>query len=447
MNKPKKNVREVALDVLEAIDKHQSYSNLLLNQVIKKYQITGPDTGLLTEIVYGTIQRKMTLDYYLQPFIKKKVEHWVRILLRLSLYQMIYLDKVPDRAIIFEAVEIAKKRGHRGIVGLVNGILRSVQREGLQSLASITDPVEKLSIETSHPHWLVKRWVNQYGYEKAKEMCEENLLAPVQTIRINETKTNREDVCRLLEKEGFSVEMSPIIPESIRILNGNAAHSDLFRKGYFSIQDESSMAVAYALEISPNMTVLDACAAPGGKTGHIAELLKGAGRVTSLDLHPHKIKLIKENASRLGLENIDAKVMDSRHARDSFQSESFDRILVDAPCSGLGVLRRKPDIKYTKTDQDIQSLKEVQLRILDETAVLLKKGGLLVYSTCTVDLEENFGTAAEFLERHKDFEPHSLALPEALSHLVNEGANTIQIFPQDFGGDGFFISCFRKKQQ
>ncbi|MBS4198907.1 16S rRNA (cytosine(967)-C(5))-methyltransferase RsmB [Bacillus sp. FJAT-49732] len=445
MNKQKKTVREAALDVLIAIDQHQSYSNLLLNQVIKKYQITGPDTGLLTEIVYGTIQRKMTLDYYLQPFIKKKLEQWVHILLRLSLYQMIYLDKVPDRAIIFEAVEIAKKRGHRGIVGLVNGILRSVQREGLRSLDAITDPVEKLSIETSHPLWLVRRWIDQYGFEKAKAMCEENLLAPVQTVRINETKTNREEVCSMLEVEGFSVEVSPIISESIRILKGNAANSDLYKKGYYSIQDESSMAVAYALEIAPNMAVLDACAAPGGKTGHIAELLKGTGKVTSLDLHPHKIKLIKENASRLGLNNIDALVMDSRHSGDSFQSESFDRILVDAPCSGLGVLRRKPDIKYSKTDEDIQSLREVQLRILDATASLLKKGGLLVYSTCTVDLEENFGTAAAFLELHEDFESHALTLPTALSHFIKEGSNTIQIFPQDFGGDGFFISCFRKK--
>jgi len=445
MNKQKKTVREAAMDVLEAIDKHQSYSNLLLNKVINKYQISGPDTGLLTEIVYGTIQRKMTLDFYLQPFIKKKPEHWVLILLRLSLYQMVYLDKIPDRAIIFEAVEIAKKRGHKGIVGLVNGILRSVQREGLQSLDSITDPIERLSMETSHPLWLVQRWTEQYGFEKAKAMCEENLLAPVQTARINEIKTTREEVCRLLEAEGFAVDPSPIIPEAIRILKGNIAHSVLYKKGYFSIQDESSMAVAHALEISPHLTVLDACAAPGGKTGHIAELLKGTGKVTALDLHPHKIKLIKENASRLGLDNIDALVMDSRHSSESFNRETFDRVLVDAPCSGLGVLRRKPDIKYTKTNQDIQSLREVQLSILDETASLLKRGGLLVYSTCTVDLEENFGTAAAFLEQNEDFEPHALALPKELLHFVEEGSNAIQIFPQDFGGDGFFISCFRKK--
>ena len=168
MNKPKKNVREIALEVLEAIDKHQSYSNLLLNQVIKKHHITGLDTGLLTEIVYGTIQRKMALDYYLQPFLKKKVEHWVLILLRLSLYQMVYLDKVPERAVVHEAVEIAKKRGHKGITGVVNGVLRSIQRQGLPSLDLIKDPLERLSIETSHPIWLVERWNEQYGFEKTK---------------------------------------------------------------------------------------------------------------------------------------------------------------------------------------------------------------------------------------------------------------------------------------
>ena len=251
-------------------------------------------------------------------------------------------------------------------------------------------------------------------------------------------------VLAALEEEGFSVQPSPIIPVAIRILKGNLVHSEAFKKGLITIQDESSMAVAYALEIVPNISVLDACAAPGGKTTHIAELLDGTGSVTALDLHPHKIKLIMENTERLGLENVKAEAMDSRHAVDAFNEESFDRVLVDAPCTGFGVLRRKPDIKYSKKEEDIDSLNKIQLSILNEAARLVKEDGLLVYSTCTVDQDENIGTIQPFLVNHPDFEPHALQLPEGLAPLTE--THTLQIFPQDFGGDGFFISCFRKKK-
>ncbi|GIN70519.1 ribosomal RNA small subunit methyltransferase B [Bacillus sp. J14TS2] len=445
MNKKKKSVREAALHILELIDKQQSYSNLLLNQVIQKENITGPNVGLLTELVYGTIQRKQTLDYYLQPFLRKQPDSWVLNLLRLSIYQMVYLDKIPDRAILFEAVEIAKKRGHKGISSFANGILRQVQRQGVPSLADIVDPIEQLSVETSHPLWLVQRWNKQFGWEKTKAMCEYNLLPPVQTARVNTVRTTVQEVIPLLKEEGFEVQSSPIIPEGLRVLRGNIAHSKVYKAGLISIQDESSMAVAYALELSPDFAVLDACAAPGGKTGHIAEKLQGTGKVVALDLHAHKVKLINENAKRLGLQNIEARVMDSRTASQALQAESFDRVLVDAPCSGLGVLRRKPDIKYSKTIQDIAALSQVQLEILNESAKLLKENGLLIYSTCTVDLEENLETVNEFLRQHEHFTPHDIHLPNNLAHLVDPKANKLQIFPQDFGGDGFFIAAFKKE--
>ncbi|WP_144461445.1 16S rRNA (cytosine(967)-C(5))-methyltransferase RsmB [Siminovitchia fortis] len=443
MNKHKKNVREAALDIIEAVERNRSYSNLLLNETIKKYQFTGADAALLTEISYGTIQRKMTLDYYLNPFVKKKVEHWVRLLLRLSVYQMVYLDKIPDRAVIHEAVEIAKRRGHKGIAGLVNGVLRSIQRKGIPSLDEIKDPTVRLSIETSHPEWLVKRWIDQYGFDQAKKMCEENLLAPVQTARVNETLTNREHVIEQLKEEGISAVPSPLLPFGIQAVEGNLARSKAYKEGLFTIQDESSMLVAYALELEPGQRVLDACAAPGGKTTHIAEMLDNTGKVIALDLHPHKVKLIMDQVKRLHLKNVEAKAMDSRKTGDVFEMESFDRVLVDAPCSGLGVLRRKPDIKYSKAEEDIYALKSVQTDILNETSKLVKKGGLLVFSTCTVDKEENEETAAHFLEHHPEFEPNCLRMPGALPMKDNE--YSLQIFPQDFGGDGFFISSFRKK--
>ncbi|GIN83751.1 ribosomal RNA small subunit methyltransferase B [Heyndrickxia sporothermodurans] len=443
MGNRKKNVRESALEILEAVEKNQAYSNLLLNHVIKRNHISGHDIGLLTEITYGTLQRKYTLDFYLKPFIKKKLEKWVQILLRLSLYQMIYLDKIPDRAVIYEAVEIAKNRGHRGISSLVNGVLRAIQREGVPSLDLIKDPIERIATETSHPKWMVSRWVSQFGIEKTKAMCQTNLLAPTQTARVNTTKATRNLVVEMLEGEGFEIQESPIVDEAIRCLKGNLAHSKAFADGFITIQDESSMLVAYALKVESNQFILDCCAAPGGKTTHIAEKLNQTGKVIALDLHEHKIKLIQENADRLGLTNIETKALDSRKVTEYFKKESFDRVLVDAPCSGLGVLRKKPDIKYSKSEEDLAALQSIQLSILEQAAQLLKPGGVLVYSTCTVDNEENENTVEQFLHRFSEFEPNPLRLTEAINTFIEE--YKVQIFPQDFGGDGFFIASFRKK--
>jgi 16S rRNA (cytosine967-C5)-methyltransferase len=448
MTNKKKNVREAAMDLLDTIEKNQSYSNLLLNTTIEKNKISPLDIGLLTELTYGTLQRRMALDFFLKPFIKnsKKLEKWVLQLLRITLYQMVYLDKIPDRAAIFEAVEIAKKRGHKGISGMVNGVLRSLQREGLPSLDVISDPIERLSIETSHPEWLVKRWVSQFGMERTKEMCEVNLTAPLQTARVNLTKTTIRECIEDLDEEGFLIEKSPIIPEAIRALKGNLAFSRAFKKGMITIQDESSMLAAYALAPNENELILDACAAPGGKSTHIAETMKLTGGVISLDLHEHKVKLINENAKRLGLGNIRTIAMDSRNAGEHFEKEYFDRILLDAPCSGLGVMRRKPDMKYTKKEQDLNQLSTIQQNLLKSVSPLVKKGGILVYSTCTVDKEENENTVFTFLQEHPEFEMDVTLkerMPEAIQPLVTEGF--LQILPQDFGSDGFFIACLRKK--
>lgn len=450
MTKTMKNVRETALELLETIEKNQSYSNLILHHAIEKNKVPKKDVGLLTELVYGTLQRKMTLDFYLSPFIKqpKKVEKWVLHLLRLTLYQMQFLDKIPEHASLNEAVEIAKKRGHKGIAGFVNGVLRSIQRQGVPSLAGISDPIERIAIETSHPLWLVTRWSNQFGLSKTKEMCELNLLAPTQTARVNLSRISREDCLELIREEGFLVEPSAVIPESIHCLKGNLASSQAFKEGFLTIQDESSMLVAYALGINQNEKILDACAAPGGKSTHIAEKLKGTGSVYSLDLHEHKVKLIKENANRLGLENIQVQALDSRKVGDHFSEGAFDRILLDAPCSGLGVMRRKPDMKYTKQEQDLSRLQSIQLDLLKAVSPLLKKDGILVYSTCTVDQEENEAVVRTFLENNPDFEGDlnwKVRMPEAIQPLIH--SYDLQVFPQDFGSDGFYIACLRKRKK
>ncbi|MBC6971875.1 16S rRNA (cytosine(967)-C(5))-methyltransferase RsmB [Bacillus sp. Xin] len=442
----RQNVRELALDGLMQVEKSGAYSNLLLNNLIEKSEIDRKDIGLLTEIVYGTIQRRDTLDYYLQPFLRKKVEAWVKVLLRLSLYQMIYLDRVPERAVIHEAVEIAKRRGHKGIAGMVNGVLRSIQREGVPSLDEIQNPVKRLAVATSHPEWLVQEWTTAYDLETAEKMCEVNMLPPVPTARVNVDKVMVEEAIDLLKQEGVEAQSGDLSDDAIQIEKGNVAHTEAFQKGFLSIQDESSMLVARALEPAEGDKVLDSCAAPGGKTTHIAERLKGTGQVMSLDLHPHKVRLIQQQAKRLGLENVETKALDARKVQEHFASESFDKILVDAPCSGFGVIRRKPDIKLGKEKGDSERLSTIQLSILEKVAPLLKAGGRLVYSTCTIEKIENEQVIEQFLQEHPEFEWDTTMkerMPEKLRPYINEGQ--VQILPHYFATDGFYIACLRKK--
>lgn len=435
------NVREAALSILMAVEKNQAYSNLLLHNTIEKHGINPKDRSLLTEITYGTLQHKMTLDYYLEPFLRGKIEDWVKQLLRISLYQLMYLSRVPAHAVVNEAVEIAKRRGHKGIASMVNGVLRSVQRQGVRSLDEISDPILRLSIETSHPLWMIKDWIKEYGLEKTREMAFENNRAPVQTVRVNTFKTDVESVIKLLEEEGLKVERSEKVPECLYVKNGQAVRTTAFKEGLITIQDESSMLPAHALKVKPGMRVLDMCAAPGGKSTHIAEKMANEGELFSLDLHEHKVKLIRENADRLGLSIIQAETADGRKAGEHFKPESFDRILVDAPCSGLGVIRRKPDIKYTKTETDAKSLQKIQLELLDEAYTLLKPGGILVYSTCTVEPTENREVYSMFLDKHSDMQ----AVDELSPLFPQKGM--IQVMPQDFGSDGFFVAAFEKKSE
>jgi 16S rRNA (cytosine967-C5)-methyltransferase len=438
------NVRDAALTILLTIDKSQAYSNLLLHQTIEKYKIDAKDRALLTELTYGTLQHKLTLDYYLEPFIKGKVDIWVRWLLRMSLYQMNYLSKIPPHAAVNEAVEIAKRRGHKGIASLVNGVLRSILREGVRSLDEIEDEVERLAVATSHPQWLVERWVESYGFDQTREMLEENNIPPAQTVRVNVTKASVEQVLTTLEREGVKAVRSEHVPECIYLLSGQAARTGAFRNGLITIQDESSMLPATVLNPQPGMKVLDMCAAPGGKTTHMAEKMNNEGSILATDLHPKKLDLIEENTARLGLTIVQTAPIDGRQATEYLKAEDYDAILVDAPCSGLGVMRRKPDIKYTKREEDLQSLQTIQLNILKNAVQLLKVGGKLVYSTCTVDKAENEGTVKAFLANHPEMESVALEnLPPQLMTKQQDGM--LQVFPQDIGSDGFFVAAFIKK--
>ncbi|GGB56981.1 16S rRNA (cytosine(967)-C(5))-methyltransferase RsmB [Fictibacillus barbaricus] len=446
------NIRAIALDVLLKIEQNQAYSNLQLNQTLQNANIKNVDKGLLTNIVYGTIQRKNTIDFYVDQLLNKPVkkkDRWVLTLLRLSIYQMLYMDRVPDHAIIHEAVEITKQRGHQGLAGLVNGILRKLQREGTASMdKKAGEGSEKDALIYSMPQWLFERWSDQFGQEDAKKMAESNLLASSVTARVNTHLTNRQDVLKQLKEEGIVAEEGELSPEGIIIKEGYLPETEVYKRGLVTIQDESSMLVARAVDPAPGDYVLDTCAAPGGKSTHMAELMQGKGKVISLDLHAHKIDLINKQAKRLDLENIEASVLDARKVTEKFLPETFDRVLVDAPCSGFGVIRKKPDLKWSKTEEDVMRLNAIQKDILDAASKMVKQGGSLVYSTCTVDKEENKMVADWFLDNHPEFEwdPNfTERMPQNVRSYIIDGRSDLQIMPHYFNSDGFYIAAYRKK--
>lgn len=441
--------REVALNVLTSVDENASYSNLLLNRSLQQAELSPADAGLATELVYGTIARQATLDYFLNLFIKSEVKRlnpWVRSLARMSLYQIRYLDRVPAHAAVNEAVEIAKKRGHQGIASMINGVLRSILREG-DTLAIPDDlpTAERIALQHSHPQWLVERWITQYGEETAEAVCASNNQPPKVSIRVNALKADRDELMRELENEGRTVRASELSQFGIIVESGgNMANDHLYRDGRFSIQDESSMLVAEALAAEPGMSVLDCCAAPGGKTAHIAEKMGDKGRIVANDLHEHKQGLIMEQAERLGLSCIESSVGDAMALKEQFESASFDRVLLDAPCSGFGVIRRKPDLRWAKTPDDAASIARLQRQMLSAVSGLVKPGGILVYSTCTIEREENQRAVAEFLRDHAEFIAEPFEVP-ALEALPQAGGAGVQILPNQFGSDGFYIARLRRR--
>lgn len=437
------NVRALSVRVLERV-KDGAYSNLQLNQIVKASKLEERDVHLLTTIVYGVIQHRLTLEYWLKPFLRGNVDPFVKELLMISVYQMQYLDKIPQHAIFDEAIQIAKRRGHDGIRKYVTGVLHSLDRQGLPEIKSIKNPIEQLSIEVSLPVWLLEQLANEVGHEKMVKIAHSINDAPAQSVRINRAVTTKEHVTAVLEGEGFEVESSRVTPEALRVKHGHVASAQAFKDGLLTLQDESAMLMVPNLKLTPAMKVLDAAAAPGGKTIQIASYLdpQQGGSVEALDIHPHKIKLIEDNAQRLHVaDRVHAQELDARKVDSQFDDETFDAILVDAPCSGFGLLRRKPEIRYEKSYTDSIKLHQIQLDILNAVAPKLKKGGNLVYGTCTILEIENGAVIQEFLAQNLDYE-----LVPTIGPLPQKEKLTMQIFPDDFDSDGFFIATLHKKQ-
>ena len=427
--------RSLALTVLENVLMNQAYSNIALNKHLKGSQLSAADKGLVTEIVYGTVARKLTLEWYLSHFIedRDKLDNWLYILILMSAYQLRYLDKVPNHAVVNEAVELAKAR-KKSSEKLVNAVLRRILREGWPDIATIKRKNKRDSIAYSLPVWLVSKLKEEYGEERAQAIFESLLVRNKASIRVTDL-SRKEEIKAVLEANDSPLAASGLVKEQ-----GHFAGHDLFSEGAITIQDESSQLVAPTLDLQGHEQVLDACAAPGGKTAHMASFLT-SGKVTALDLYDHKLDLIQENAQRLGVaDRVQTQKLDARKVHEFFEKDSFDKILVDAPCSGIGLLRRKPDIKYNKETADFTSLQEIQLEILGSVCQTLRKGGIITYSTCTIVSEENFQVVEAFLESHPEFE--QVKLEHECKDILKDGC--ILITPELYGSDGFFISQFRK---
>ncbi|MBR2763386.1 MAG: 16S rRNA (cytosine(967)-C(5))-methyltransferase RsmB [Lactococcus sp.] len=434
------NPRRVALSVINDVLNNDAYANIALNEKIKSEHLTELDKKLVTQLVYGTISKKITLDWYTKPYVKK-TKKWVKNLLAMTVYQIIYMDRIPTSAAVDEAVKIAKKQGDQRLSGFVNGVLRNFTRAELRSFDEISDSTEKLGIQYSMAAELTQKFVTQFGFEKTRQIFKSLEEPSRASLRVNTTLTDVETEFNKLSQE-FDVEKSELSSTGIVAKSGHFADLLDFNDGLITIQDESSQLVAVALDAQPNDKILDACAAPGGKTVHIAEYLSEQGHIEALDLYDHKLRLIQQNAVRLHqAEKISLTKLDARQSFEKFGAERFDKILVDAPCSGLGLIRRKPDIKYRKETTDFVNLQKVQLEILENTCKTLVSSGTIVYSTCTIFDEENFQVIEKFLAKHPEFE--QVPLTHEKADIIKNGC--IMLTPDAYHTDGFFIAKLCKK--
>ncbi|MGY3742555.1 16S rRNA (cytosine(967)-C(5))-methyltransferase RsmB [Leuconostoc inhae] len=438
------NPRVLAVQTLAKI-KNGAYSNLQLNQVIKQHQLSEADKRLLTTLVYGVIQHRMTFDYWLAPFVgDKKIDAWVRELLYSAIFQMKFLDKIPEHAIFNESIEAAKILGHVGTGKYVTAILHNIGRQGLRDTAEIKDPIQRLSIESSLPIWLIEELISQNGEEATLAMLETINDAPQQSVRVNTILASDEEVETALAAEKFTAVKSRVAEHAYIVSGGHVASSKAFHDGLLTLQDESAMLPVESMRLTENVkTILDAAAAPGGKTTQIAQSVGEDVAITALDIHEHKIKLIKNNAERLHVaEKIHTRVLDARKVPAEID-QKFDRILVDAPCSGFGLLRRKPEIRYDKTLADVKNLAQLQFEILDSVSQNVADNGMIVYSTCTILRQENDDVITKFLLKNSDFE---LVPTQTSKNLKpNRSENVLHVYPNDYQTDGFFVATLQKK--
>lgn len=445
------NLREMALEILLEVEKNGAYPNVLLKQTLDKYlYMEKQERAFLTRLVEGTVERKLTLEYYINNVSKtpvNKMKPVIRCIMRMAAYQIFYMNNVPDSAACNEAVKLAQKKGFHTLKGFVNGVLRNLSRQKDQILFpdEEKEPIRALSVQYSVPEWLVEKMIKDYGMDDAKKMFSslyENVSAT--TIRVNNSKISTEECAELLRKENVQVNKAPYVENALEISGYDSLILlESFQKGYFQVQDVSSMLVGLAAAPKENDIVIDVCAAPGGKSIHVADLLKGTGHVEARDLTDYKVSLIEENISRCGFTNISAKKKDACVLEEASQNTA-DIVIADLPCSGLGVLKKKSDIKYRMSQSQIEELVGLQRNILKNAVTYVKTGGTLIYSTCTVAKEENDLQVDWILEQ---LPLKLVSLKGCIDDKLLENTNRegcLQILPGREKADGFFLAKFRK---
>lgn len=412
------NVRNEIWNVLNQVCIEKEYANLAL----RKLQLEPKDMGYLTNVVYGTLQNYRYVRYQWESYTTSKPKGKIAILLDMSVYQLLFLH-TPSYAIISDAVELAKQVYQGRYAKLVNAVLHKVDQNGRKEV--VGNELEVLAIETSHPDWLLAMWKAQYGFEQMKQIALHNISIGKTWIRCNTLVQSNDELQQQMQDRIVKTEL-----ENAYAYEGNQLMKEpCYETGGFAIADLSSQIVAYYVDPKPNERILDICSAPGGKTCHMADLMKNQGQIIACDLHEHRMKLVEEGAKRLHVSIIEGNVLDATKANEIFETESFDRILCDVPCSGYGVLQGKSDIKYHMKSEDMDDIIKVQKQILEAVSSLVKVNGILVYSTCTLNKKENEKQVASFLKEHSNF------------RLEKEQT----IFPYEYQSDGFYMAKMIRK--
>lgn len=434
----KRTARQTVLHLLLKMG-NTGYSNILLDKAFSESELTLQDKKFAASLFYGVLERKITLDYVINCYKEiEKIDNDILQILRMGVYQLIYMPSIPPSAAVNESVELVKFVHKNGVSGFINAILRSFLRDDML-INMPKDEIMQDVIKYSCPEWLVKKWVNEYGKEITIRILESTISRPETFIRVNNTVTTTSKLSQILTADGIENEIINIIPNCIKVHNiGSIEKNTAFKNGLFHVQDIASQLCCHALKVNPTDTVFDVCAAPGGKSFTIAEEMDNYGSIFSFDLHEKRIKLIESGAKRLMLSNITAAFGNGKEFNSNLPFA--DKILCDVPCSGLGVISKKPEIKYKKPEE-LAALPEIQYDILENSSKYLKSGGELVYSTCSLSREENDLIIDKFLKNNKGFS--GIAFLEEVSPIFGNFKTTI--FPGDFSSDGFFIAKLIKR--
>lgn len=442
------NPREVAAEAMMQIMAEGAYNTVALRRLLRQNgAMQKQEKAFVTEIVNGTLRNIAYIDYVIGQFSNTKIQKikpWLLAVLRTAVYQILFLT-VPDNAACNEAVKLANERGYKGLSGFVNGLLRTIAREKQNITLPEKNTAEYLHIVYSHPLWLVKMWIAYYGYAQTEALCKANNISPDVTIRINTTQTNQTALQEMLEKEQISVQKGVLCENALHLTKtADLTKSMSFQNGLFHVQDESSQLAAAALAPKSGQKILDICAAPGGKSFTIAQMMENKGEVVARDIYAHKVDLIAEGAKRLGLSIVHTEVHDATVFVEK-DKEAFDAVLADVPCSCLGLLRKKPDIRLKKDGSEIDNLIPIQRKILEQAAMYVKTGGVLLYSTCTLSKKENEKNVEWFLQNHPEYTLEDMTpyLPKQMADMGKQGYLTV--FPHIHHTDGFFIARLKKK--